>query len=829
MAKDRFLIGPYTEGLETSVRPWLIADDAFATLENAYIYKGRVRKRFGSRSMARKKAVGVAQLFSRLRVQVDTTAAGAASGTIPAELFTATKIGQLFSIDDEIFTINALIPPFNMLKTGSTTTATFDTTSGAYNFVGAATAEPVFFYPALPVMGLPTRELAATNEEELIGFDTRFAYQYTGNAWSRLGTAVWTGGDADFFWTTNYRGSQSDDFLLFVSNYVAADGIQYLNGSTWTPLTAIISNTVRMKSARVILPFKDHLLAFNTIENTEGTSLGTTTAPLGNFTFATVPGTPAVGQAFMIGTAVFTINSIAAGPQAMTVTEFASGTPSTGTYDSTTTTVVITGNNQNPSTTVFFFPDDVASLSTFRNRVRFSQNGSPIAGNAWLEGVPGRGGFIEAPTKQAIVTAEFIKDRLVVYFERSTFELVFTNNEILPFRWQKINTELGAESTFSAVPFDKVVLGVGNVGIHACNGANVERIDQKIEQEVFAISNADDGPQRVQGIRDFEVEHVYWSFPSITQEDQSPAQPSAITFPYPDKVLAYNYETSTWAIHDDSITAFGYYQDNEDETWQSTNLTWGQFDNAWNKGSLQQRFRNIVAGNQQGFVFIIGVGISRNAPALQITNVNTATNEITIIDHNLKVNDFVALENMNGLTLTRPTNAASTDNVIYKIASVSSTRITPADIAFSGTYLGGGTIARVSEMNILSKQYNFYLKEGRNVSVSRVDFQVDRTASGSITVDYFASSSGESLVDAGAATGTLEGTTVLETSPYTDFPLEKTQTRLWHPVYTQLDGEFIQIQLKSSLPQMIDFNNATSDFQLSSFIIDASPTASRLQ
>ena len=28
MAKDRFLIGPYTSGLETSVRPWIIADDA---------------------------------------------------------------------------------------------------------------------------------------------------------------------------------------------------------------------------------------------------------------------------------------------------------------------------------------------------------------------------------------------------------------------------------------------------------------------------------------------------------------------------------------------------------------------------------------------------------------------------------------------------------------------------------------------------------------------------------------------------------------------------------------------------------------------------------
>ena len=715
MAKDRFLIGPYQSGLETSVRPWLIAEDAFATLENAYIYKGRVRKRFGSRSMARAKAVGVAQLFSRLRVQVDTTVAGAASGTIPASLLTAGKIGQLFSIGDEIFTINLTIAPFDMLKTGSTTTATFNTTTGAYNFVGAAAAESVFFYAALPVMGLPTRELAANNEEELIGFDTRFAYQYVGNAWSRLGTAAWTGGDSDFFWAENYRGANSDDYLLFVTNYVAADQIKHLNGTTWTTINPQFNAAgATIESCRLIVSFKDRLLFLNIIE----------------------------------------------------------------------------------------------SVGTFRNRLRYSQNGSPLQADAWREDIVGKGGFIDAPTKEAIVTAEFIKDRLIVYFERSTFELVYTGNEILPFRWQKINTELGAESTFSAVPFDKAVLGVGNVGIHACNGANVERIDQKIEEEVFAISNSDDGPQRVHGIRDYEVEHVYWAFPSITRANDA----AAATFAFPDKVLAYNYETSTWAIHDDSITAFGYYQDDEDETWQSTNLTWAEFDASWNEGSLQQRFRNIVAGNQQGYVFIVGTDIHRNAPALQVTDVNTTTNVITVIDHNLKQGDFVALENMNGLTLTRPSDAASTDNIIYMITSATSTTITPADIAFSGTYTGGGTIARVSEMNILSKQYNFYLKEGRNVSVSRVDFQVDRTASGAITVDYFASSSGQSLVAAGAATGTLEGTTVLETSPYDDFPLEKTQTRLWHPVYTQLDGEFIQIQLKSSFSEMIDFNNATSDF-----------------
>ena len=52
------------------------------------------------------------------------------------------------------------------------------------------------------------------------------------------------------------------------------------------------------------------------------------------------------------------------------------------------------------------------------------------------------GGYIDASTEEQIVSAEFIKDRLIVYFERSTWELAYTGNEVLPFVWQKINTEL---------------------------------------------------------------------------------------------------------------------------------------------------------------------------------------------------------------------------------------------------------------------------------------------------------------------------------------------------------------------------------------------------
>jgi hypothetical protein len=37
--------------LELDIKPFMIPDNAFAQLDNAYVFRGKVRKRFGSRLM----------------------------------------------------------------------------------------------------------------------------------------------------------------------------------------------------------------------------------------------------------------------------------------------------------------------------------------------------------------------------------------------------------------------------------------------------------------------------------------------------------------------------------------------------------------------------------------------------------------------------------------------------------------------------------------------------------------------------------------------------------------------------------------------------------
>lgn len=723
MAVDRFMIAPLESGLQQNVRPWLIPDDAFAQLNNAYIFRGRVRKRFGSFLLNGSVDSSVAQLYSRLAINVATTdGAGNAAGTVPGTIF---KVGQLFSVGDEIFTVYQN----GAMKSTGSATGTYNTATGAFSIAGADALTTVYFYPAEPVMGLITYETSNINDEPVIAFDTQFAYQYLAGHWERLdvefyvGAAQWSGSNSQFFWGVTYRGIEAYESILFVTNYNAPDFIHYWDGTQWDLLSPQIDddgNTIT--TARLIVPFKDRLVFLNTVENIGGTD------------------------------------------------------------------------------------------RTFVNRARFSQNGNPLQGDAWREDIVGKGGFIDAPTKEAIITCEILKDRLIVFFETSTWELVYTGNQILPFVWQQINSELGAESTFSHVPFDKVILGVGNVGIHACNGANVDRIDQKIPDSVFNIHNDNEGPLRVYGIRDYFNEMVYWSFPS---EENDPI--------FPNRVLVYNYRTGSWAFNDDSITCFGYIQNVSGITWASTPDSWEESVEIWNSGVLQGKFRNILAGNQEGFTFVISADKrgTRNAPALQITNITGPTATLTIVDHNLSNNDFVVVENAQGIT--------SLNGNVYPVFVVDANTIRFFDAQVVGTYTGGGTVARVSRIDILTKQYNFYAKEDRNAAISRVNFQFDKTVNGEITVDYYASTSDISLIQDGITNGSVLGTSVVETKPYPDNTLELFQSRLWHPMYLQAEGEFIQLRLYLSDAQLQDTSIAWSDFELHSFIIYAQRTSQRLQ
>lgn len=824
---DRFYIGQIDgSGLQTNLKPYAIPDNAFTNLNNAFVFRGRVVKRFGASLLqgSTPPTEGYEQLQSRLRINIGP----GLTGNIVTDLGISLAVGQIFSNGDQIFTINDTGAAVLMLNTGAGT-GTVNTITGDYTFVGVFAGD-FYFYPSLPVMGLINYQQSDINFEPTFAFDTRFSYEYINNSgWNRLGTAVWSGDNADFFWGASWKGVTDDQTFLFVTNYVVGDKIKYYNPANtpdfWTDMSPVVNNLYRVLTARIILPFKDRLLMLNTIENNEGVQFSSpnkTDVNTGNFN-QTVADTYVIGQQFIVGNTIFTIASSAAGLQAMTVSSLPGiGTPPTAQFNFATGNLVITGNGSNLGLPVYFFNGTTVDNNSFVNRCRFSLNGDPTRTNGWIDQSPGLGGYIDAPTKEAIITAQFLKDRLIVYFESSTWELVYTGNQILPFVWQQINTELGAESTFSQVPFDKVVLGVGNVGIHACNGSNVDRIDENIPDSVFEIHNVNNGIERVYGIRDYFTETVYWTFPDSTRD---------IDRPYNNKILVYNYKTGTWSFNDDSITAFGYYQSSVEtgQTWQQTTIPWETATYSWRSAPLQAKFKNVIAGNQEGFTFILNLDAT-NSQSLQITNMDPTMDKFEVVDHNLNIGDFVKIRGVQGITGVNDTiikvaelDPAQPDNIFYAV--------TPDAV---GVYIGGGTLTKITPIDISTKQYNFYGNDGRNSFIPKVDFFVLKTEreegerGGEFSIDYSVSSSSESMVEEGINTGSIVGTSILETSAYDLQPLEQTQARLWHPMYINADGECIQMRFYMTDDQAMDPRIVDQGFELHAMIIYSSPTSSRI-
>jgi hypothetical protein len=787
MAFDRFLIAPINSGLQKNLRPWLIPDDAFEYLQNAYVFRGRVKKRFGSTFM------GTSQYMSRLRINIGTVTSHVIPGGIDQ-----LAIGQVFSVGTDIFTIYALGAAQPTLSTNPAASATINSTSNpnTVTFTGESGAAIVYYYPALPVMGITQYESGSINDHPSYAFDTQFAYVFTTNVgWNRSGTGTspeWNGDDLDFFWTCNWKGITDNVVAMFVTNFqvtnyngvgTATDDPIWVtqDGSTWTkfipyflPAGGAMATGAFVETCRIIVAFKDRLVLLNTVENNGGATLGTN--------------------------------------------------------------------------------------SWYPQRCRYSFNGSPFARNAWYEpnqfdnsggvvnfdNLAAGAGFIDAATDEQIISSEFIKDRLIVYFERSTWELVYTGNEVLPFIWQKINTELGSQSTFSTVPFDKAILTIGQTGVHACNGANVERIDSKIPDEIFEFETDNSATLRTFGIRDYYSELVYWTFQSdIDQPTQN----------FPNQILVYNYENDSWGIFDDCFTAFGYFEQQANITWASSYpLTWEQANMTWDSGVLSGNQRQIIAGTPEGFMLIIDDDISRNAPSMQISEIGplfmpqiapfgrfvspSGILTLVIINHNLSQvpigisdeQDYILLENI----VADATTMALLNGTIWPVYNVidsDTIQINTFGLVTAGTYTGGGTAARVSNIQIESKQWNPYVDNDRSFYLQRIDFGVQRTTYGQITIDYYPSASEASMIQGGQASGAIMGNNILETSPYDPvlYPLEQFQQRLWHPVYFQSVGESIQIVMYLSAAQMTNPAIALEDFELEGLVLFTQPTSARLE
>lgn len=821
---QNIFIGPFQTGLQRNVEPFMLPEEAFSELQDAYVWRGRVKKKSGYTFLGRLhddvavlpeflgNTIGIGTFFVAILANVPVspgtvtvtvgihTLTDNGNGSISAP--TGTFVGGIMDYETGLvfITINPGVGP------GIPVNATAYKTN-----------------PKQPVMGLALYDTPTVNQEDLIAFNQGRSYLFNTatDEFDEIATGVWNSTDSDFFWTTNYQFDVNNNKLLWETNNIAynaanEDGIQYYNGTAWILLQAQIDSAAPnpnfLRGSLLLFPYRDRLVALNTLEGPA----------------------PALGGAI-----------------------------------------------RHP------------------NRARWSQNGTPlisIDATAWREDIIGKGGFIDAPVGEAIVSAGFNKDTLIVFFERSTWRLRYTGNELLPFIWEQINSEYGAESTFSSVIFDRGILAVGDKRIVSADSINVQPIDEKIPDEVYNFHNDNEGPQRVHGIRDFYRKLVYWTFPND--------DPNEI---YPDKVLVFNYDNGSWAIYNDSFTTFGTWQKRTDYTWATLPYSaWSEWTVPWGDARAQSFFPNIIAGNQKGFVVVLD-NTSSNEESLELANTipnpsisNTSPANFHIPDHNLKIGQFVRftftldfitnvvgeavgtapagttqfigsfqnfgtipgvntifigantfydlgngtlnggtggsiinyennqfIVNFAALGVDTPVTAnyaynnlnfrvfkvtATTQNT-FQLASVNAdgslSPVNFGDEASPSTFFG--ILEVINNFQVRTKRFSPFLANSEGIRMNYVDVFLKR-ANGSFTTNVLADQ------DATRSVNTLNVSSIDE------IPGNLSPEKTWKRIFTNSLSDFIQLQFKMSDVQMVNFTNYSSEWELHAMNIEVAPT-----
>jgi hypothetical protein len=193
-------------------------------------------------------------------------------------------------------------------------------------------------------------------------------------------------------------------------------------------------------------------------------------------------------------------------------------------------------------------------------RVRWS---TPGTWNNWTND-----GYIDAPTLDWIVSASFLGDDLIVFFERSIWALRYLGDVDLPFVWKKIVDTEGSYATFSTTDYSDELITLGPTGLIATDGFDVERLDEDripdialdIDQENYDLCYA--------AVLE-ENRELWLLYPSIGSDKS-------------DRVLVLNYASNAWSIYDLSLHTIGYWDraptvltlDEIDSTWDELEMTW---------------------------------------------------------------------------------------------------------------------------------------------------------------------------------------------------------------------------------------------------------------
>jgi hypothetical protein len=512
---------------------------------------------------------------------------------------------------------------------------------------------------------------------------------------------------------------------------------------------------------------------------------------------------------------------------------------------------IVYSQNGTPYYTASFTGSVTSSSTTFNPLLTPGYNPASVATtqiaapNAYFADVTGFGGFQTVGIDQPITTVSTNEDVLIVGFTFLQTRMTYTGNDIVPFNFFVINSELGSGSTFSAINMDKGVLTRGKRGYIITAQTGAQRLDLQIPDEVFEMPLTNNNSERVCAQRDFINEWVYFTT-NINTSDTS-------VYVFPGQTLQYNYRDDSWAIFYETYTTYGTFRKQSGYTWGTIGNvfpTWGSWNTPWNAGDSTLLQPIVIGGNAQGFVLTRDEGTAEGT-SLLISNIDSSTSMVTSPNHMLNDGDYIIISGALG------TVSSQVNNKVFSVQKpTQNSFILNPNLTSGATYLGSGVITRCYVPYIQTKQFPLTWDLARKTRLGPQQYLFTRTPSGQITLLIFLSQDESTAyntftpenpelpsliqndVEGVTNTGSIYST-VLYTCPETtnsgltavqplnlNTPTASTQQRIWHRINTSLIGDTIQIGFIISDTQMRDSNRILqfAEIELHSMILDVQPS-----
>lgn len=239
--------------------------------------------------------------------------------------------------------------------------------------------------------------------------------------------------------------------------------------------------------------------------------------------------------------------------------------------------------------------EGISSASNFPQRARWSKQSDP---DTWLDDTSGNGGYEDAATGEQIISARILQNDILVFFTSSVWLLRTTYSASQPFRWERLNDFRACDGKMASCGYDRYALAMGSRGITASDGVQTRRVDDRIEDFVIDVINAD-AFSKVFIARSYDNRRMIALFPGKRSSENNSA-------------LVYDDESASFTTYSISLNCMGYGNKSMDYTLDDFSVT-NDLDyslNEMGEDTLQSYFfqensDTLLGGDISGNVYIL--------------------------------------------------------------------------------------------------------------------------------------------------------------------------------------------------------------------------------